>query len=140
MSLDDNKAMSREVLAMWGAGSSKTAEEILAPDYVNHQMPDVEGSVSSKSLEEWKSLVADFKRGFPDSQCEILVQVAEGNYVASRWQLTGTHTGDFRDMKATGKRATWTGVHTDRFADGKMVESWVEWDKYRFLDELGQLG
>lgn len=140
MSLDDHKAISREVLAMWGAGSSCAPEDVLALNYVNHQMPDVEGSVSSNDLGEWKSLVSDFKQGFPDSECEILLQIAEGDYVATRWKLTGTHTADFRGLAPTGKRASWTGVHSDRFSEGKIVESWVDWDKYRFLDELGLIG
>ncbi len=139
MSLDDHKEMSRQVLAMWGRGTSVAPEDILAAYYVNHQMPDVRGGTSTMSLEEWKSLIADFHEGFSDTAADILQQVAEGDFVATRWQLSATHTGDFRGLSATGKQATWTGVHTDRFADGKIAESWVDWDKYRFLEELGAL-
>jgi hypothetical protein len=34
---------------------------------------------------------------------------------------------------------TWTGVQIDRIADGKIVESWVDWDKYRLFETLGFL-
>jgi len=30
-------------------------------------------------------------------------------------------------------------VQIDRFRRGKIVESWVDWDKYRFLEGLGAL-
>jgi len=61
----------------------------------------------------------------------------EGDQVATRWESTATHTGDFIGAAPTGKQVTWTGVQIDRFEDGKIVESWVDWDKYRFLEGLG---
>ena len=82
-------------------------------------------------------MVADFHEGFSDVKMEVLLQVAEGNYVCSRWRLTAKHTGTFGDLAGTNKTSTWTGVHTDRYEGGKLVESWVDWDKYSFLEGLG---
>ena len=79
-------------------------------------------------------LCIDFRTSFSDTKAEILLQIAEGDLVATRWQLTATHTGDFLGRAPSGKQASWTGVHTDRFAGGKIAESWVDWDKYRFLE------
>ena len=135
----DPKAMSKRLLELWGDDAVHQADDFLAARYVNHQLPDAAGGTSSKSLQEWQALVADFHRGFSDVRMEILLQVAEGSYVCSRWRLTATHTGTFRDLAATGKTTTWTGTHTDRYQQGKLVESWVDWDKYRFFDELGFL-
>ena len=36
-------------------------------------------------------------------------------------------------------RVKWTGVQIDRFENGKIIESWVDWDKYRLFEELGFL-
>ena len=66
-----------------------------------------------------------------------MIQIAEGYQVATRWEFTATHTGDFIGAAPTGKQIIWTGVQIDRFEDGKIVESWVDWDKYRFLEGLG---
>ena len=71
---------------------------------------------------------------------EVLTQIAEGDLVASRWRLTGTHTGAFRGLEPTGKATTWTGMHTDRYDGDQLVESWVDWDKYSFLEGLGLVG
>jgi predicted ester cyclase len=133
----DHKATSRHLLELWGDNALHKAADYLATNYVNHQMPDAAGGTSSKSLGEWKALVADFHKGFSDVKMEVLLQVAEGDYVCSRWRLTAKHTGTFRDLAPTGKTSTWTGVHTDRYAGGKLVESWVDWDKYSFLERLG---
>jgi predicted ester cyclase len=133
----DHKATSKHLLELWGDNALHKSDDYLAANYINHQMPDAAGGTSKKSLGEWKALVADFHKGFSDVKMEVLVQVAEGDYVCSRWRLTGKHTGPFGDLAATGKTSTWTGVHTDRYEGGKLVESWVDWDKYSFLEGLG---
>ena len=133
----DHKTTSRHVLELWGDNALHKSDEYLAANYVNHQMPDAAGGTSAKSLGEWKALVADYHKAFSNVKMEVLLQVAEGDYVSSRWRMTAKHTGTFGDLAATGKTSTWTGVHTDRYEGGKLVESWVEWDKYSFLEGLG---
>ena len=132
-----SKATSKLLLELWGDNAPHKAADYMAANYVNHQMPDASGGTSSKSLEEWKALVADFHKGFSDVKMEVLLQVAEGNFVCSRWRMTAKHTGPFRELAATGKTTTWTGVHTDRYEGNKLVESWVDWDKSSFLEGLG---
>ena len=51
--------------------------------------------------------------------------------------MTAKHTGKFEDLEPTGMTSTWSGVHTDRYQGDKLVESWVDWDKFSFLDGLG---
>ncbi len=137
MSFDDHKQMSRRAIGMWSSNNSDKPEDIFAENYVNHQEPDVEGGVSDKSLEAWKELVSGYHKSFSNSKVLVLIQIAEGDLVATRWKFTAIHTGDFMGAAPTGKQVTWTGVQIDRFEDGKIVESWVDWDKYRFLEGLG---
>jgi len=132
----DRKETSRRLLEVWGDNAPHKAADHLAQSYVNHQLPDATGGTSNKSVEEWKALVTDFHKGFSDVKMEILLQVAEGKYVCSRWRMTARHTGEFRDLAPTGKTTTWTGTHTDRYENGKMVESWVDWDRSSFLEGL----
>ena len=133
----EHKATSKQILELWGDNALHKSNEYLAANYVNHQMPDAAGGVSAKSLDEWKALVADFHQGFSDVKMEVLLQVAEEDYVSSRWRMTAKHTGTFGDLVSTGKMSTWTGVQTDRYNGDKLVESWVDWDKYSFLEGLG---
>ncbi len=62
----DYKATSRHLLELWGDNALHESDDYLAANYVNHQMPDAAGGTSTKSLEEWKALVADFHKGFSD--------------------------------------------------------------------------
>lgn len=134
-----HKETSRHLLELWGDNALHKSADYFAENYLNHQMPDAKGGTSVISLEEWRALVASFHKGFSNVKMEVLLQVAEGNYVCSRWRMTATHTGTFEELKATGKTSTWTGTQTDRYEGGKLVESWVDWDKYTFLEGLGLL-
>ncbi|MEM7445243.1 MAG: ester cyclase [Pseudomonadota bacterium] len=137
MSLEDHKALSRRHIHLWDDGSTDSPEEIFTPSYVNHQDSDVEGA-GARGLEAFKDLVRGYHEAFSNSQVKVLTQIAEGDYVATRWQITATNTGDYMDLaKATNKSMTWTGVLVDRFEGGKIAETWVEWDQYRFFQGLG---
>ncbi|QFT55167.1 ester cyclase [Microbulbifer sp. THAF38] len=133
----NHKATSKKLLELWGDNTPHEASDYLSANYKNHQMPDASGGTSTDTLEEWQDLVKEFHNSFSDVKMEILLQVAEGDYVCTRWRITATHTGKFMQYEATNKTSSWTGTHTDRYEGGKMVESWVDWDKYSFLEELG---
>ena len=86
MSFDDHKQMSRRAIGMWSSNNSDKPEDIFAENYVNHQEPDVEGGVSDKSLAAWKELVSDYHKSFSNSKALVLMQIAEGDLVATRWE------------------------------------------------------
>ncbi len=137
MSPDNKKNISRRAVEMWASNNSDRPEDIFAENYVNHQEPDVEGGISDKDLEVWKALLTAYHESFSASKVRILIQIVEGNLVATRWEFVAAHSGDFRGLTPTGKVITWTGVQIDRFQDEKIVESWINWDKFRFFEGLG---
>ncbi len=139
MTLDDHKALARRSLQMWASGNHDTPEEVFAADYINHQAPDAKGGEKDVDLGGWKEIVRENHTAFSDFGVIILLQVAEGDLVATRWQFKATQTGTYLGHPPSGMTATWTGVQTDRFKDGKIVESWVDWDKYRLFEALGFL-
>jgi predicted ester cyclase len=137
MTIQERKDAARRLIGMWASNSPDRPEDIVSDRYVNHQEPDVMGGVSDKTLEDWKRLVHDFHQAFSDAKARVLMQVAERDLVATRWEFTATHTGAFMRIAPTSRQITWTGVQIDRFKGDKVVESWVDWDKYRFLEGLG---
>jgi predicted ester cyclase len=137
MSREQEKSLSRRSLEMWGSNNTDKPEDVFAKNYVNHQESDAKGGVKSLDLAGWKEVVAENHRAFSDFTVRILLQVAEGELVATRWQFAATQTGVYLGHPPTGKHATWTGIQIDRFAGGKIVESWVDWDKYRLFETLG---
>jgi predicted ester cyclase len=64
--------------------------------------------------------------------------VAEGDRVAGRFSLQGTHTGTLLGIPATGKRVSAGVMVIARFdARGKWVEDWAVWDQLGLLQQLG---
>ena len=134
---DDIRARSRRALDLWASDTGVVARDILGPDYANHQEPDVHGDVSAQSLAAYKDLLTDYHRAFSESTVKVFMQMAEGDLVTSRWEISATNTGEYLRRPATGIRATWTGIQIDRHRDGRIIESWVDWDKFRLLRQLG---
>jgi predicted ester cyclase len=137
MTNENLKKVSQRALEMWSRNNLEGAEEIYADNYINHQEPDVEGGISEKSLAKWKELLSDFQKAFSNKEMHILMQVADKDLVATRWEIKATQKREYKGLAPNGKELIWTGVATDRFEGDKIAETWVNWDKYRFFEELG---
>jgi steroid delta-isomerase-like uncharacterized protein len=131
---EENKAIFRRYVEEVGnAGNLDLADEIFS-DYVSHQ-PD--GSVLERGPEDVKRFMGEFRSAFPDFHVTIEDQIAEGDRVATRWTMRGTHEGEFRGIGPTGKQITVTGIGIFRFSDGKVVESWDNFDQLGMMQQLG---
>lgn len=126
-----------EAIEMWSSGDTSQVGQIFKEAYQNHQAPDIRGGPRSIDLEEWKATVDSFQTGFPNISVEILEQLAEGPLVSTRWRFTGVQEGEYLGVAPSGKTITWTGIQIDRFEDGKIAETWVNWDMYSMFKELG---
>ncbi len=133
MSTEDNKAIVRRGLeTVWHQKKVTSAEDHLAPDFVNH-----DPAMTLQGLEQYKPFVTGYLSAFPDLHFTIEDQIAEGDKVVTRWTARGTHQGPFMGMPPTGKQGTVTGITIDRFANGKIVESWYNFDALGLLQQLG---
>ncbi|HEU5101595.1 MAG TPA: ester cyclase [Roseiflexaceae bacterium] len=80
-----------------------------------------------------------FGGGFRDWNIVIEDQIAEVDRVATRWTASATNTGPVMGMPPTGKVARVTGVNVARLADGKIAESWFNFDMLTLLQQLGAI-
>jgi steroid delta-isomerase-like uncharacterized protein len=115
----------------WGDGDVAAFEQLLAPGYVRRSKS---GSEDYASL---RKTIEAMHTAFPDSSTEILEIVEDGTKVAVHWQTTGTHTGEFMDVPATGRSIAVTGASFLRFDGDKLAEEWVVWDPRELLSALG---
>ena len=132
MDIEANKALVRRYVELWSTGNLAIADEILAPNYVDHTHPN-----AAPGPESVKEQVAEFRAGFPDAQIIIEQMIGEGDIVAFRFVLRGTHQGTFAGLPPTGKLDTLTGMDFIRIADGKMVELWSSQDTLSWAIQLG---
>ena len=90
-------------------------------------------------VEEWAGMGQMMYAAFPDGKHTFEETYEVGDRVFSRARFSGTHTGDFMGMPATGNEITITELAFDRFADGKLVEHRVEADMLGLMQQLGAI-
>jgi len=131
---EENKALFRRfVNELINNKNLELLGELMATGYVEHDpAPGV-----SPGLDGMKEMMGMFFAAFPDLNATIDMLVAEGDLVAGRMTTTGTHTGDFMGIPATGKRVTFTETHIVRIANGKAVEHWGNQDDMAMMQQLG---
>lgn len=87
----------------------------------------------------WEGFMQAFTTAFPDAKITIDQALAEGDTVASRWTITGTHQGDFQGVPPTGRPIRMTGVDFSRIAGGKIAEHWAQFDILAVMQQIGAL-
>lgn len=73
---------------------------------------------------------------FPDLEIELVDSVAEGDRVAVRATLSGTHWGTFHGVPPTGKHVVHSGASVFRVVDGRIAEEWWHYDLFSILHQL----
>src|SRR5918994_917492 len=120
-----NKTVSRRLTEeAFNQGNYDVIEELIVPTFVNHD--PATGDITG--VDGVRQNIDGYRSAFPDLKITIEEQIAEGDLVATRWTATGTHKGELMGIAPTGKEATVTGVTIDRLEDGKIVESWNNWE------------
>jgi steroid delta-isomerase-like uncharacterized protein len=105
-----------------------------APDYVNHG-PSPEAQIRDR--ESLKQFFVQFFTAFPDVRVTLHQMVAEGDMVAWRATVVGTHKGDLMGIPATGKQVNFEEYHLERVRDGKMAEHWGLLDLLTMMQQIG---
>jgi steroid delta-isomerase-like uncharacterized protein len=107
---------------VWTRGNVGLAREVFTDDFVRHT---TRPSTALGGGEGQALVAADFRRAFPDMALAVDVIVAEGDAVAARWTITGTHTGPWGDVAPTGRPIVYSGATFFRLRDGRVVEMWA---------------
>jgi steroid delta-isomerase-like uncharacterized protein len=133
---EENKALIlRLVEEVYNDNDMVVLDELLAQDFVNHSAV----SEHRHGIEGFKHVNRWVRVGFSDAHYEIEDMIAEGDRVACRITLTGTHDGMFQGAPPTGKQLTMDHVHWHRLANGKLVERWAVRDDLGAAQQLGLL-
>jgi steroid delta-isomerase-like uncharacterized protein len=131
---EENKVLERRAWEeVWNQGNLAAIDEIFAADYVGHNpgMPPLSGT------EGYRQFFTIYSTAFPDMHYTIEDMIAEGDKVATRWTMTGTHEGELMGIPSTGVWITMTGISMSRFADGKLAEGWNSYDGLGMMQQFG---
>jgi hypothetical protein len=99
----------------------------------------VHGTRSRTALKRYH---ADLRESFSDLRIDVHENVGvlvEGDLVALRTIITGTHVGEYAGVEATGNAIQTSASHVFRIRDDRIVEHWPVLDTYRILVAIGAI-
>ena len=134
MSVEENKAIMRRYFDVFEQGNIDLLDELLAPDYLNHTPATPELPTGPEGV---KGVVSMFRSAMPDLRVVIEDMIAEGDKVATRYTLEGTHEGELFGVPSTGKRLSIKSMSVERVSEGKIRGHWRVTES---LDMMLQLG
>ncbi|MFJ1768473.1 ester cyclase [Amycolatopsis sp. NPDC088138] len=109
--------VNRAILVARAAGDLDTALSYVAAESRDQGHRVTRGDWRRK----WEGLLT----GVPDFDVVVESSVENGEWVANRYTVRGTHTGDFFGRPPTGRRFEVTGMDMIRVVDGHLVEHWM---------------
>jgi serine phosphatase RsbU (regulator of sigma subunit)/predicted ester cyclase len=122
-SAEKNKALVRRFLEAHARGDLDALHEMLAPDFLNHnllpgQEPDLEGYLRS---------FTQYHAAFSDTHYVIEKQVAEGDEVMTIFTASSTHDrGEWLGLVPAGKEFVALLILVHRIVGGKIAEEWSQ--------------
>jgi len=126
-----NKQLVRRYLAAFNDRDWETLGELLAPDVVEHGVHD-----ELHGVEEIVDFLGSYFETFPDYSGTTESVMAEDDLVTVRYTVTGTHTGEYRDVEPTGHTVEWTGMAIYRVEGDRIAEIWLEENRLDLLEQL----
>ena len=136
MSVDQHDVMVRAYLEdVFNQHNLQGLDKYWATDLISHWL----GDRTLHGLPAWKEGMASFFDAFPDAHYTLDDLFFAGDKGVWRGTWRGTQRGDWEDIAATGRQATWTVIIIGRIAGGKLVEDWVEYDRFNLFSQLGAL-
>ncbi len=130
-----NKALIRRLYEeVWNQRKFEVINEIISPSHAL-QAPNVAGSAVGPDA--YKRQVLRFLEGYPDLHWTIEDTIAEEDKVVACWTISGTQGGEYLGIPATNKKVSVDGITIHHIANGKIMDSYSNWDALGMMQQLG---
>jgi serine phosphatase RsbU (regulator of sigma subunit)/predicted ester cyclase len=134
MSAQRNKALVRRFLEAHAKGDLDTVDEMLAPDFVDHNL--IPGQQPAR--EGYLRRLTEFHAAYSHTRYVIEKQLAEGDEVVSTFAVSSTHDrGEWMGLVPTSKEFKALHILIHRIVGEKITD---EWNPGSNLAELAQQG
>ena len=132
----DYKSLVKDYIELvLNAGDISLIPKYVSPDYVEIY----NNKKYSVGIEGAKDHIIGVRNNYPDIKLSINQQIAEGEWVATCYTMSGTHKGSWMGIKPTGKEIMVTGVNMDKIVDGKIVEHGGAANMFEGLLDIGAI-
>ena len=134
MAQSENVAAIESAVAQMNSGNLEGYLELYSDDLTLHGYPPgVEGKAGVSEF------YAAFARALPDIELTAEDVMTDGDRVAIRYRVQGTHKDELMGVPATGNKVDVEGQSFFRFENGRVVERWQSLDGAALLTQLGAL-
>jgi steroid delta-isomerase-like uncharacterized protein len=127
---EHNTAIVTECFAYASHGDRAGLERILGPGFVIHTPEEHRG------VDGLLDMVGTFRRALPDLTVTVDDQFADGDHVASRFTVRGTHEGELLGTPPSGREVAVCGITVSRCEDGRIAEEWEVLDVAGLLRQI----
>ncbi len=131
---EEAKALVERDLEIYNEGNLSMADELIDPNYVEHDAALPEDIVG---IDAFKERITNMRTNYPDLNITVEELIVKDDRIVWRWIITGTNTGPIGDLPPTGKKVRIEGVGILRVVDGKIVERLPYWNEATMLRQLG---
>jgi steroid delta-isomerase-like uncharacterized protein len=121
---------------VFNGGELDLLEMLLAPDAIDHGLEGFDLSGERGPAPTHRFLRA-FRFAFPDLRVTVVDQFSDGDRVATRWKLEGTHDNRLLGIEASHRFVSIEGIRIDRIDRGRIAETWNQWDVLGMLRQVG---
>jgi len=118
------------------AADDGALDTVLARTFLSYACDGVRSRTATKKYYE------SLRNSFSNLHFQVHENVGvlvEDDMVALRTIITGTHTGEYAGVPATGKQIHTSASHFFRVRDDQLVEHWQVIDTYRILVKIGRI-
>ena len=134
MTTETNKIVMHRFLEFINAASEMLAQELISPDAIFHVPGRPE---PMRGPAGYLAIIGMMRGGFPDIQWTLEEMVAEGDKVAARFTMRGTHRGTFFGVPPTEKIIAVQAMNIYRLSGGQFVEEHGQPDMLGLLQQIG---
>ena len=134
MTTEANKLIMLRFTEFINTASEKLAVELISPDAVFHVPGRPE---PMRGPAGYLAIIGMMRGGFPDVQWTLEETIAEGDKVAARFTMRGTHQGAFFGVPPTGKKIAVQATNFYRLTGGQFVEERGQPDLLGLLQQIG---
>lgn len=136
LQIENNISATLEIMITecWNNKNMEKFKEIASEDFVRN----VNDITIAKSRNEMEAAMNLFFTGFPDLNIILSNTAVQGNRIFTHWTATGTNTGVYGEVQATGKKVKFSGYAIDYYDEsGKFIREDIYYNELMLLQQLG---
>ena len=119
---------------VWNQRDVTAIHEMSHPHARGHGLADAPGQ--PLGIDDFRDFHARFIAALPDLTVHVQDVLVDGDKTATRYFFTATHLGEGLGVPPSNRPVRVTGMSIARWENGKIVESWDEFDKAGFAAQI----